>query len=1270
MHTRIQRALGRTLGVLGLAPRSLQPARPHNTPGWLSLPLLAGLVISLAPPFARAQTSTFNYAEALQKSLYFYDAEKSGPGITGGRLEWRGDSDLADQKVPLVPKGAGNVGTNLSQAFINANRAILDPDGDGFVDVSGGYHDAGDHVRFGLPQSYAASTLAWGLYEFPDAFAQSGQRDHMIEILRWYSDCFLRSTFRDASGNIVAFCYQVGEGAVDHTYWGPPELQSPTLYPRPAYFATAETPASDQAAGHAAALAAIGLVLQKTDAAYSARCIDTAKALYRFAVANRGLGYSGGFYGSSFDEDELSWAATWLLTATGNTQYLTDIESLNGNLYTGYLKRIIASTGDNWQNIWVHSWDTVWGGVFMRLAEITNNPKYMYYARWNVEYWSGVPHQDPTDNNFMVPTPAGFRVINTWGSARYNCAAQLCALIMRKITGRVEFSDWARGQMDYIMGKNPMNRSYIVGFPTPAAAAQHPHHRAAHGSMTNSMLDPATHRHVLWGALVGGPDSKDIHNDVTTDFVSNEVAVDYNAGLVGALAGLYTYYGQGQQPLAAFPPLEPAGQPYFAEAKLEQENTERTQVTIRPNAAPLHPPHFERGLSARYFFDISELIAAGQSISDVRIEIYYDQEATLSKHPAIVRGPTLWDGGSVYYVEFDWTGADIFGTREIQFGLIANQDSHFKSNWNPTNDYSRQGLTSTYATTQHVTLYRNGALIFGTEPPSSQVPNYSVSASPATLTVMRGATATSTINIARTGGFAGAVDLSVSGLPSGVTASFSADPTTGATRTLTLTASSTAVAGASTLTINGVGTPGTRSATVNLTVTQPAASDFSVSASPAVLTINQGATGTSTIAITRVGGFTGAVDLTATGLPAGVTAAFSPASTTGNTSTLTLTASNTAAAGAASITINGTSTTGTRSASLTLTVAKNATSPCANPTAVTLPFTQNGAGEFCFVTSGNVTFINSWNAQLIEINGVAFTNVWSNNLPAPINGNYYIHYVSTTPWAHFEMNGSGGTTTNIPATGVTVSPATLSLVVGTSSTLTATVAPANATSKTVTWQSANPAVATVSATGVVSAVTAGSTTITATTQSGGFKASTAVTVTAPTTNVAVSGVSVSPTTASVSVGGTTTLTATVTPANATNPAVAWTSSNPAIATVNASGVVSGVAAGNATVTATTQSGGLTASAAISVTGGTTTASCTSPTAATLPLMKNGAADVCLVTSGTVSFINSWNMQLVEINGVAFTNKWANSLPPRINGNYYIHYVATVPWAHLEVNGSP
>ena len=142
--------------------------------------------------------------------------------------------------------------------------------------------------------------------------------------------------------------------------------------------------------------------------------------------------------------------------------------------YTGYLKRIIADTGNCWQNIWVHCWDTVWGGVFAKLAPITNTARDWYIFRWNLEYWSGLTHADPggsddvlwnlpydpktapfvadtTDTTFLAKTPAGFSMLNNYGSCRYDAAAQLCALVYEKETGDDKFADWAEGQMEYIL---------------------------------------------------------------------------------------------------------------------------------------------------------------------------------------------------------------------------------------------------------------------------------------------------------------------------------------------------------------------------------------------------------------------------------------------------------------------------------------------------------------------------------------------------------------------------------------------------------------------------------------------------------------------------------------------------------------------------------------------------------------------------------------------------------------------------------------------------
>jgi uncharacterized protein YjdB/aryl-phospho-beta-D-glucosidase BglC (GH1 family) len=252
-------------------------------------------------------------------------------------------------------------------------------------------------------------------------------------------------------------------------------------------------------------------------------------------------------------------------------------------------------------------------------------------------------------------------------------------------------------------------------------------------------------------------------------------------------------------------------------------------------------------------------------------------------------------------------------------------------------------------------------------------------------------------------------------------------------------------------------------------------------------------------------------------------------------------------------------------------------------------------------------------------------------------------------------------TTNIAVTGVSVSPTSASVNVGSTTTLTATVAPTNATNKSVTWSSSNTAIATVNTAGVVTGVAAGSATITITTVDGAKTAISAITVTS--TTIPVTGVTVSPTTVNVNVGSTTALTATVTPTNATNKSVIWSSSNTAIATVNTAGVVTGVAAGSATITVTTVSGGFTALSVITVT--TTGTPCSNPVAITIPFSQNGAGDYCFVTSQAMAYVNSWNMSMVEINGVDFTNVWSNNMPAPIDGKWYIHYMGQYAWSHFE-----
>jgi regulation of enolase protein 1 (concanavalin A-like superfamily)/uncharacterized membrane protein len=197
-------------------------------------------------------------------------------------------------------------------------------------------------------------------------------------------------------------------------------------------------------------------------------------------------------------------------------------------------------------------------------------------------------------------------------------------------------------------------------------------------------------------------------------------------------------------------------------------------------------------------------------------------------------------------------------------------------------------------------------------------PDFALSASPNSMSFLQGSSGASSISVAPLNGFAGSVSLSASGLPSGVTASFS-PASTSTTSTLTLSASGTATTGMVTVTITGLSGSLTRTTTVSLTVIP--APDFGFAASPNSVSVPQGSSGTSTITVTSLNGFVGTVSLSAIGLPSGVTAAFTPATIAGaGTSTLTLAATSTATPGGFTVTVTGTSGILTHTAALGLTV--------------------------------------------------------------------------------------------------------------------------------------------------------------------------------------------------------------------------------------------------------------------------------------------------------------------------------------------------------------
>jgi len=426
-----------------------------------------------------------SYQDALDLSMSFYEAQRaSGPFE---RVTWR---------EPIADGDGSDVGVNLN----------------------GGWFDAGDHVKFNLPMSYSATMLNWSMIDNPSSYKDI---EYAKDQVRYALDYLLRSydygTADDPSDDKLY--YQVGDGNADHSFWGPP--QDVTME-RPTSTCSGSEGGCAAVSGSMVAAFASGYLLFKDDnATFANTLLLQAKELYAFAKAypsDNDYGDAAPFY-QLFDDnkDQLAWGAIWLYKATLDSSYLEDAKSYIANK---------SPTG------WVHSWDNVTTGVYLLLAQITDESSYHSAMAQSIEYWI----------NSVAASDGGLRVINEWGSLRYASTeafiAAKYASIISDASQKSEYLSFATSQIDYILGDNPLNFSYQIGFAT--SYPLNPHHRAAHDSPTHSIDSPVTNSHTLTGALVGGPRSADDYDyqDDRSDYVRNEVATDYNAGFSAALAQL------------------------------------------------------------------------------------------------------------------------------------------------------------------------------------------------------------------------------------------------------------------------------------------------------------------------------------------------------------------------------------------------------------------------------------------------------------------------------------------------------------------------------------------------------------------------------------------------------------------------------------------------------------------------------------------------------------------------------------------------------------
>ncbi|CAN0909117.1 Endoglucanase 5 [Linum grandiflorum] len=464
-----------------------------------------------------------DYGQALDKTLLFFEAQRSGKLPATNRIKWRGDSGLQDGHQQGV-------------------------------DLVGGYYDAGDHVKFGLPMAFTVTMMAWGAIDFAKDMKSTSQMGNTMRAIRWGTDYFLKA---HTQPNVL--WAQVGDGESDHYCW---ERAEDMTTSRTSYKVDENHPGSDIAGETAAAFAASSIAFKRYDSKYSDLLLSHAKQLFSFADRHRGL-YTDSipnakqFYTSSGYSDELLWAAAWLYRATGDEYYLK------------YVVENAASMGGTGWGVKEFSWDNKYAGVQILLSKILLEGKAGQYTETLKQYQSKADYFacaciGKNDGSNIRKTPGGLMYVREWNNMQYVSAASfLTAVYSQYLTGSNakvtcpggqveprELFDFAKSQADYILGKNPKSTSYLVGYGSKYS--NHVHHRGA--SITSIFLlrapvqcvegydtwyrksDP--NPNVIQGALVGGPDQNDNFSDDRSQYEQTEPTLTGNAPLVGLFAML------------------------------------------------------------------------------------------------------------------------------------------------------------------------------------------------------------------------------------------------------------------------------------------------------------------------------------------------------------------------------------------------------------------------------------------------------------------------------------------------------------------------------------------------------------------------------------------------------------------------------------------------------------------------------------------------------------------------------------------------------------
>ncbi len=583
-------------------------------------------------------TGKYNYGEALQKSLLFYELQRSGDLPEDTRCNWRGDSCLKDGS-------------------------------DAGIDLTGGWFDAGDNVKFNLPMAYSAAVLGWSIYEDQEAYAQSGQLDYAMANIRWANEYFIK-----CHPSPEKYFYQVGNGSADHGWWGAAECVEYRM-DRPSYFVDAQHPGSAVTGETAASLAICSILFKAEDPAFSEECLQHAISLYDFAEkykSDAGYTAANGFYDSwSGYYDELSWAAVWLYRATGDAGYLAKAKE--------YFPK--ANQDFNW----AFCWDDVHIGTAVLLAQETGEQTYVSAVEKHLDFWSC----GTASGERITYTPKGLAWLDSWGSLRYATTTSFVAAVYSEsevctASKKDVYWDFAVSQANYALGDTGF--SYQIGFGD--AYPVNPHHRTAQGSYCDNMGTPSTSRHILVGALVGGPDASDGYTDVVSDYCANEVACDYNAGFTGLMAKLYNrYHGQT---LTGFGACEDVGEEYRVETSVNASGADFLEIKALTYNMTGWPARAPKNLELRYYFTVP----AGKTVADLSVSSSYGQDVA-SLNILDASGDTACV--QVLLAEYScYPGGQSQYKKEVQFRIT--------------------GLPSDAAATGSACLFEDGVLVFGQVP--------------------------------------------------------------------------------------------------------------------------------------------------------------------------------------------------------------------------------------------------------------------------------------------------------------------------------------------------------------------------------------------------------------------------------------------------------------------------------------------------------------------------------------------------------------------------